>query len=376
VSAPERIRVALDRRAYDILVGSDLLARAGEHVAPLANGRRVVVVTDDIVARLHLDPLERSLAAAGIDARKVVVPPGEKTKDFLHFAALAEEVLSLGIDRGSLLIALGGGVVGDLTGFAAATLLRGIDFVQVPTTLLAQVDSSVGGKTGINTKAGKNLVGAFHQPRLVLADTGVLATLPPRELRAGYAEVVKYGLIRDRAFFEWLEEHGAAVLAGEPAAQAHAVAVSCRAKAAVVAADERESGERALLNFGHTFGHALEAETGFSETLLHGEAVAIGMALAFDYAAARGLCPPADAARVRAHLERLGLPASVRRFANATTADALLRHMAKDKKVRSGRLTFILPRAIGDAYVAHDVPPDGIVAFLADRLAAKGFSTD
>jgi 3-dehydroquinate synthase len=369
VSATERITVALEGRPYDILVGRDLIARAGEHVAPLAGKNRLVVVTDETVARLHLPALEQSLAAAGLNFRSVVVPPGEKTKDFSHFAGLAEDILAGGIDRGSLLVALGGGVVGDLTGFAAATLLRGIDFVQIPTTLLAQVDSSVGGKTGINTRAGKNLVGAFHQPRLVLADTGALATLPARELRAGYAEVVKYGLIRDRGFFLWLEEHGAAVLGGDPAAQAHAVAESCRAKARVVAADERESGERALLNFGHTFGHALEAETGFSETLLHGEAVAIGMALAFDYAASRGLCPRPDAARVRAHLDRLGLPASIRRFANSTTPEALLRHMAKDKKVRAGRLTFILPRAIGDAYVAHDVPPAEVSDFLAASLA-------
>jgi 3-dehydroquinate synthase len=369
MSAVERIPVELGGRSYDILVGRGLVARAGEHVAPFAGRNRLVVITDETVAAHHLEPLEAGFRAAGLAFRTLVLPPGEPTKDFAHFQRLSEDILAGGIDRGSLLVALGGGVVGDLTGFAAATLLRGIGFIQVPTTLLAQVDSSVGGKTGINTRSGKNLVGAFHQPLLVLADTGVLATLPPRELRAGYAEVLKYGLIRDRAFFLWLEDHGAEMLAGGAAAQAHAVAESCRAKARIVSADERETGERALLNFGHTFGHALEAETGFSETLLHGEAVAIGMALAFDYAASRGLCPEADAALVRAHLERNGLAASIRRFANVTGPDALLRHMAKDKKVREGRLTFILPRAIGDAFIARDVEPDAIRGFLAGALA-------
>jgi 3-dehydroquinate synthase len=370
MSGIDRIPVALEGRSYEIVVGEGLIAAAGEHVAPLARRARLVVVTDETVAKLHLPALERSLADAGLALRSIVLPPGEKTKDFAHFAGLAEDVLAGGIDRGSLLVALGGGVIGDLTGFAAATLLRGIDFVQVPTTLLAQVDSSVGGKTGINTRSGKNLVGAFHQPRLVLADTAALRTLPPRELRAGYAEVVKYGFIRDHGFFDWLEAHGASVLAGEAAAQRRAVAESCRAKARVVAADERESGERALLNFGHTFGHALEAETGFSETLLHGEAVAIGMGLAFDFAAAQGICAAGDAARARAHLDRLGLPTGIRRFANLTSAEKLLGHMGKDKKVREGRLTFILPRAIGDAYVAHDVAPETVRGFLEQQLSA------
>ncbi|MBV8651118.1 MAG: 3-dehydroquinate synthase, partial [Alphaproteobacteria bacterium] len=265
----------------------------------------------------------------------------------------------------------GGGVVGDVTGFAAATLLRGIDFVQIPTTLLAQVDSSVGGKTGINTRTGKNLIGAFYQPRLVLADTSVLSSLPRRELLAGYAEIVKYGLIRDAAFFAWLEAQGAALLAGDAAAMRHAVVESCRAKAAVVAADERETGERALLNFGHTFGHALEAETGFGAALLHGEAVAIGMILAFDLSVRLGFCPPTDATRARNHLARAKLPTEIPRpNGRAFTADALIGHMRKDKKVSGGRITLILARGIGEAFVTSEVPESEIGAFLTERIAA------
>src|SRR5437763_15923308 len=264
----ERLRVELDARGYDILIGHGLIGRAGGEILPLMRRKQAIVVTDEIVARHHLVALQESLSNAGIAHQSVVLPPGEGTKDLAHFGRLLDDILALGIERGTMLVALGGGVVGDLAGFAAATLLRGIDFVQVPTTLLAQVDSSVGGKTGIDTRHGKNLVGAFHRPRLVLADGDALATLPARELAAGYAEIVKYGLIRDAEFFAWLESHGAALLAGDAAARRHAVVASCKAKAAVVAADERESGERELLNLGHTFGHALEILTGFGSALL------------------------------------------------------------------------------------------------------------
>jgi 3-dehydroquinate synthase len=366
----ERVSVALGGRSYEILVGAGLIGEAGALMRPLLKTPRTIVVTDANVAALHLPSLLRGLDAAGIAHHAIVLPPGEETKSFTHYAKLSEDILALGIERGTMLTALGGGVVGDLVGFTAATLLRGIDFVQVPTTLLAQVDSSVGGKTAIDTVHGKNLVGAFHQPRLVLADTDALATLPPRELGAGYAEIVKYGLIRDPAFFAWLEEHGAALLAGDAAAQRRAVVVSCTAKAAVVAVDERETGERAFLNFGHTFGHALEAETGFGDALLHGEAVAIGMGLAFDLATGLGMCPAGDAERVRRHFADAGLPSGIprpngRRF----EATALVQHMLKDKKVRGGRITLILPRRIGEVVVTQDVPEDTILAFLRQQIA-------
>jgi 3-dehydroquinate synthase len=368
VSGPDRLRVELGARGYDILVGSGLMVEAGALIRPAIRQPRVIVVTDETVAALHLDRFAASLAAAGIAHQAVVLPPGEHSKDFRHFSRLCEDILALGIERRTALVALGGGVVGDLTGFAAATLLRGLDFVQVPTTLLAQVDSSVGGKTGINTPQGKNLVGAFHQPVLVLADTDALATLPRRELLAGYAEVVKYGLIRDRAFYDWLEGAGEAIVAGDAAARRQAVLRSCALKAAIVAADEREEGERALLNFGHTFGHAFEAETGFGDALLHGEAVALGMCLAFDLSARLGLCPAAAAARVCRHVATLGLPTEPRQVANARpfTATALLGHMQKDKKVRDGRITLILARDIGDAFVSRDVESTVLREFLAD----------
>src|SRR5207302_6834117 len=295
-------------------------------------------------ARHSLPTLCDSLDDAGIAHHTVLLPPGEETKGLDHFARLAEEILGFGIERGTMLVALGGGVVGEIAGFAAATLLRGIDFVQIPTTLLAQVDSSVGGKTGINTRNGKNLIGAFYQPRLVLADTDTLATLPRRELRAGYGEIVKYGLIRDAAFFDWLETEGEAVCNLEPAAATRAILTSCRMKATIVAADEREEGDRALLNFGHTFGHALEAETGFGDALLHGEAVALGMALAFDFAVRLGIASGQDAQRVRRHLEDAGLPTALAAIGlDGSAADRLLGHMSKDKKVRDGAITLILP---------------------------------
>jgi 3-dehydroquinate synthase len=362
MSMTEIVRVDLAGRPYDILVGPGLLAAAGDRIKPLMGGRQVVVVTDRNVARHHLETVRRSLAAAAIGARAIVLEPGEATKSWDGYRRLCEEILAGGIDRGTMILALGGGVVGDLAGFAAATLLRGLDYVQIPTTLLAQVDSSVGGKTAIDVAAGKNLVGAFHQPRLVLADTDTLQTLPDRQLRAGYAETVKYGLIRDAGFFAWCEANATALLARDDAALRHAVVASCAAKAAVVAADERESGERALLNLGHTFGHAIEAELGFSDALLHGEAVAIGMALAFDLSARRGLAAGDEAARVRAHLEAAGLPTRVPR---GLAPRRLLEHMRRDKKTRDGRLVFVLARGIGKAFVERGVGEDEVLETLA-----------
>ena len=364
----ERLRVELDERAYDILIGPHLIAAAGGHILPLMLRKQAIVVTDEIVGRLHLTPLQRSLDAAGITHRTIALPPGEATKDFAHFARLVDDILDGTIERGTMLVALGGGVVGDICGFAAATLLRGIDFVQIPTTLLAQVDSSVGGKTAINTRAGKNLLGAFYQPRLVLADTGALATLPRREILAGYAETVKYGLIADAGFFDWLDTEGSgAVCALEPAALSRAVLTSCRMKAEIVAGDERETGDsRALLNFGHTFGHALEAETGFGDALLHGEAVALGMVLAFDFAVRLGVASGQEATRVRRHIERIGLPSELSAIGLAGKADRLLAHMGRDKKVRDGHITLILPRRIGEAYVMREAGAEDLRAFLAE----------
>jgi 3-dehydroquinate synthase len=361
----ERLRVELGDRAYEIHVGRRLIERAGREIQPLLRRRQVVIISDETVARYCLPRLRDSLSEAGIAHHTVLLPPGEETKDLHHFGRLAEEVLAFGIERGSMLVALGGGVVGDVAGFAAATLLRGIDFVQIPTTLLAQVDSSVGGKTGINTRIGKNLIGAFYQPRLVLADTDTLSTLPHRELLAGYAEIAKYGLIRDAEFFAWLETEGRAVceLASTPLRRA--VITSCAMKADIVAVDEREEGDRALLNFGHTFGHALETETGFSARLLHGEAVGLGMILAFDFAARMGLAAPEESRRVRHHLDEMGLPTQLSTIGLAgISADRLIAHMSKDKKVRDGRITLILPRRIGDAFVMKDAPRDELRDFL------------
>ena len=372
---PRRVPVALGDRAYDILIGPDLVARAGEHCAPHIPRRRAIVVTDDAVARLHLEPLVAALKASGIDAPSVVVPAGEASKDFGEFGRLMESLLDLRPDRDTVLIALGGGVVGDLCGFAASVLLRGVDFIQVPTTLLAQVDSSVGGKTAINTRHGKNLVGTFYQPRLVLADTGVLDTLPRRELLAGYAEIAKYGLIDDEPFFAWLENNGHAVIDGDARARSEAIARSCVSKARIVALDEREqAGVRDLLNLGHTFGHALERETGYGGELLHGEAVAIGMVLAFDMSAALGLCPASDAKRVRAHLEAVGLPVSPLTIAGANVrgwdAARLVDHMRADKKNRDGRLTFILARGVGQSFVRRGVEGEAALDTMRRALAA------
>ena len=371
MSAIETLRVELGARSYNIVVGSGLLPRAGELIAPVIRQKRAIIVSDETVAQLHLGALRAGLDKAGIAHQAIILPPGESSKDFAHFGKLAEDILALGIERITPLIALGGGVIGDLTGFAAATLLRGIDYVQVPTTLLSQVDSSVGGKTAIDSTHGKNLIGAFHQPVRVIADIDTLATLPRRELLAGYAEVVKYGFIRDRAFYDWLESAGPKLVAGDADLRREAVLKSCAAKAAVVAVDERETGERQLLNFGHTFGHALETETGFGDALLHGEAVALGMRLAFDLSAELGLCPKPSAARVRRHYEAVGLPVRLDQIANArrfAPAD-LIRHMSRDKKVRDGKITLILARDIGDAFISRAVERATLESFLAAETA-------
>jgi 3-dehydroquinate synthase len=365
------VNVDLGSRSYDIKIGGGLVARAGELIAPVLKQKRAVVVTDAHVARWHLDGLRQSLTGAGIANDAIVLPAGEGTKSFDELQALCDRLLDLKIERHTTLIALGGGVIGDLTGFAAAILLRGIDFVQIPTTLLAQVDSSVGGKTGINVAHGKNLIGAFYQPRLVLADIEVLDTLPRRELLAGYGEVVKYGLINDPAFFAWCEGHGAGIISGEASARRHAIAASCKAKAAIVGADERESGARALLNLGHTFGHALEAECGYSDDLLHGEAVAIGMVMAFDLSARLGLCPLEDAARVQRHLASIGLPTSPSWIDGRSFSSApLIEHMRQDKKVKDGRIGFVLTRGIGQAFTPAYVDLADVAAMLDEAIAA------
>jgi len=356
--------VALGDRSYDVLIEPGLLARAGARLAPLARGRRMAIVTDSNVTG-HLATLQASLTAGGVDSEAIVLPPGEGSKSWAMLEQLTDRLLDLGVERGDHVVALGGGVIGDLVGFACSILKRGCGFVQVPTTLLAQVDSSVGGKTAINTRAGKNLIGAFHQPALVLIDPQVLDTLPIRELRAGYAEVVKYGLIDDADFFAWCEAHGAALLAGDGTARAHAIAHAVGAKARIVAEDERETtGKRALLNLGHTFGHALEAETGFSDRLLHGEAVAAGMAMAFAYSAALGLAPTADAERVRAHLRSVNLPDGAAAAGVGADGATLVGHMLHDKKMDGGTLPFLLARGIGATYLDRSVKLADVAGFL------------
>ncbi|HTP76277.1 MAG TPA: 3-dehydroquinate synthase [Rhizomicrobium sp.] len=361
----EKISVALADRSYDIHVGPGLLSKAGPLLKPLARGP-VPVVTDTHVAKLHLAAVSSALGASGIDVRPIVLDAGEGTKSFAGLEKLCGALLDTGVDRSGLVVALGGGVIGDLTGLAAGLLKRGIDFAQVPTTLLAQVDSSVGGKTAINTAQGKNLVGLFHQPRMVIADTDVLKTLPRREMLAGYAEVAKYGALGDAGFFEWLESNGLKALSFEPVAITHAVAHSCRMKAEIVARDERESGDRALLNLGHTFGHALEAATGYSDRLLHGEGVAIGMALAFRLSVELGLCSGQDSDRFARHLKSVGLPAAIDDIPGVRpSADELLSHMAHDKKAKDGRLAFVLLRGIGKAFLTSDAPLDSVRKVLA-----------
>ncbi len=365
----EIVKVKLGKRSYDIVIGENLVAEAGKRIAKLRPGTSVAIVTDGNVAHHHLATLERSLDAAKISYRSVLLSAGEGTKNYSSLETVAEAILQSRIERGDLVIALGGGVIGDLAGFAASVVRRGVDFVQIPTTLLAQVDSSVGGKTGINSPQGKNLVGAFHQPALVLADLKTLDTLPAREFRAGYAEVAKYGLINDAKFFEWLEKNWREVFAGG-AARAKAVATSCKAKAAIVARDERETGERALLNLGHTFGHALEAATGYSDRLLHGEGVALGMVLAFKLSAKLKLCKPADVTRVVKHLENAGLPVRLSQIPGSLPGpDGLLSLMAQDKKVVRGKLVFILAKGIGKAFVAKNVDTKVVRELLKEALA-------
>ncbi|MEO1775213.1 MAG: 3-dehydroquinate synthase [Pseudomonadota bacterium] len=367
-----RVPVGLGARSYDILIGDGLLAQAGGLIGPLLPRPFTAIVTDATVAQHHLAPLKAALAAEGIAAEAVIVPPGEGSKSMTELAAVIDGLLALKIERDDLIIALGGGVVGDLAGFAAAILRRGVGFVQVPTSLLAQVDSSVGGKTGVNAAAGKNLIGAFHQPRLVLADIATLDTLDGRQFLAGYAEVAKYGLLGDAAFFDWLEARGPVLRDGDRAARIAAVERSCRAKAGIVERDEHEHGERALLNLGHTFGHALEAATGYSDRLLHGEGVAIGCCLAFAASARLGLCAQEVPSRVAAHLSAMGLPTRLTDVLGPLPdADGLVALMGQDKKVKQGRLTFILARAIGETFVTREADTAVIRTLLAEELAAR-----
>ena len=367
---PIIVNVALGARSYDIVIGRGVLASLGQRIAALRTGARVAIVSDETVARHYLPATQAALGGIGA-AAPVIVPPGESSKSFPVFERVCEALIEARIERGDLVLALGGGVVGDLAGFAAAVVRRGLDYVQVPTTLLAQVDSSVGGKTAIDSHHGKNLLGAFHQPVLVVADTALLDTLPAREFRSGYAEVAKYGLIGDAAFFAWLETYWREIFAGGPARE-HAVAVSCRAKALTVARDERETGERALLNLGHTFGHAFEAAAGFSDRLLHGEAIALGMVCAFDFSARRALAPAADAERVRHHLAAVGLPTHLSQVAGGLPdVDRLMDLISQDKKVKRGKLTFILARGIGGAFIAPDVEAAEVRSFLDEKLAER-----
>jgi 3-dehydroquinate synthase len=371
MSPLNHLTVSLEERSYDILVGNGLLAQAGEILKPLLKLPRVFILTDETVAKHHLGTLETSLNNAGIKNDAIILPPGENTKRFEILERVMNTLLEAKPERSMTLIALGGGVVGDLTGFAASILLRGVPFIQIPTTLLAQVDSSVGGKTGINTPYGKNLVGTFYQPSLVLADMELLGTLPTRELLAGYAEVVKYGLINQPDFFTWLEGKSAALKAKDRDTLSHMVLTSCKAKADIVASDERESGARALLNLGHTFGHALEKIAGYDGRLLHGEAVALGMAQAFRFSTRLGLCPEEDTARVEAHLKAVGLPVFLSDIAIAWEPEALLDGMYQDKKVSGGKLVFILVKGIGKAYIAKDIIDHDVLGFLNEEVGRK-----
>ncbi len=365
----DMVTVELGSRTYDIHIGEGLLQDAGEFIAPLLKRPFTAILTDENVAGFHLKTLQDSLEAFAIKSVAIVLPTGEKTKSFAALGDLCERLLGAGIERHDKIIALGGGVIGDLTGFAAAILRRGVDFIQIPTTLLAQVDSSVGGKTGINTSHGKNLVGAFHQPILVLADTKLLETLPRRELAAGYAEVAKYGLLGDLPFFEWLESNAELIMRGDSQARSYAIHKSCRAKAAIVIEDETEQGVRAHLNLGHTFGHALEAATGYSNRLLHGEGVAIGMVQAFRFSEKQGLCKAGTANRVAKHLKGIGLPTHMREIEGKLPPAAdLVEIMRQDKKAQDGKLAFILARAIGDAFIAKNIPDADVIAFLKEDL--------
>ncbi|MCB4454330.1 3-dehydroquinate synthase [Leisingera sp. McT4-56] len=359
------VHVPLGERAYDVVIGPGLLAQAGERIKPLLSRPQVAVLTDETVAEKHLESLRAGLAAAGVEMTALALPPGEATKGWPQFTRSVEWLLEQKVERGDVVVAFGGGVIGDLAGFAAAVLRRGVRFVQIPTSLLAQVDSSVGGKTGINAPQGKNLIGAFHQPSLVLADTSVLETLTARDFLSGYGEVVKYGLLGDAEFFTWLEANGPALAEGDVAARVEAVARSVQMKADIVVRDETEQGDRALLNLGHTFCHALEAATGYSDRLLHGEGVAIGCALAFELSSKLGLCSQEDPSRVRAHLKAMGMKTDLADIPGALPgAEALLDLMGQDKKVVAGQLRFILARGIGEAFVTGDVPPDAVLEVL------------
>jgi 3-dehydroquinate synthase len=368
---PALVHVALGARGYDVVIGRGVLAGLGDRIAALRPGASAAIVTDSTVASHHLGAAEAALEGAGIRRTRSLVTPGERSKSWSVLEQVCEDLIKNRVERGDVVVALGGGVIGDLAGFAAAIVRRGLEVVQVPTTLLAQVDSALGGKTAINSRSGKNLIGVFHQPSLVVADTALLDTLPARAFRAGYAEVVKYGLINDAGFFAWLEANWREVFARSPARE-HAIATSCRAKAALIERDERETGERALLNLGHTFGHALEAAAGFSDRLLHGEAIAIGLALAFAFSARLGLLPQEEAARVERHLAAVGLPTNPAAVSGGFPgADALLELMTQDKKVRRGKLTFILARGIGASFVAPDIEPALVRAFLAEKLEQR-----
>jgi 3-dehydroquinate synthase len=375
-SDPTIVKVALDARSYEIVIGRGVIASLGKRIAALRPGAKVCLVSDENVVRSVFSFIDPALEAGNIQRTRVVVPPGEGSKSFRYLQEVCEAIIKSQIERGDLVVAIGGGVIGDLAGFAAAVVRRGLDYVQVPTSLLAQVDSSVGGKTAIDSVQGKNLIGAFHQPILVLADTALLDTLPAREFRAGYAELVKYGLLGDAAFFSWLEANWREVFSGGTSsgnsAREHAIAVACRAKAAIVARDERETGERALLNLGHTFGHALEAACGFSNRLLHGEAIAAGMALAFEFSARQGLLPAAEAERATRHLAEVGLPARLKDIPGPLpSVDQLMELIAQDKKVKRGMLTFILVRGIGAAFIEAGVDPGEVRAFLSEKLAGR-----
>lgn len=370
--AADRVRVGLGARAYEIVIAPGLLSAAGSLLRPLLARSFVAVVTDETVAALHLPAFRAAMEAEGVSVAEVIVPAGEASKSMTQLGSVLDALLDAKVERDDLIIALGGGVIGDLAGFAAAVLRRGVGFVQVPTTLLAQVDSSVGGKTGINARHGKNLIGAFHQPRLVIADTGLLDTLPPRALLAGYAEVVKYGLLGDAAFFAWLERHGPALRDGDIEGRVAAVRRSCAIKAEIVARDETERGDRALLNLGHTFGHAMEAATGYSDRLLHGEAVAIGMGLAFEVSARMGLCAQEVPGRVAAHFAEMGLRRRLPDIPGELPgAEALIALMGQDKKVRQGKLTFILARGIGEAFVTQEVDLEAVRDILDAALAER-----
>ncbi|KIN65214.1 3-dehydroquinate synthase [Sulfitobacter noctilucicola] len=365
----ETVAVNLPGREYEVRIGAGLLADAGAHIAPFLKRPKVAIITDETVGVLHLEALQSGLRTSGIDSDAMSLPAGEGTKSWPQLERCVDWLLDAQVERGDIVVAFGGGVIGDLVGFAAAVLRRGVRFVQIPTSLLAQVDSSVGGKTGINARQGKNLIGAFHQPMLVLADTALLGTLTPRDFLAGYGEVVKYGLLGDAHFFEWLEEQGPALAAGDMAARIEAVRRSVQMKADIVMRDETEQGDRALLNLGHTFGHALETATGYGDRLLHGEGVAVGCALAFELSARMGLCAQEDPSRVRAHLKAMGMKTDLRDIdGDLPDAEALLTLMGQDKKVVAGELRFILARGIGDAFVTGEVPQPLVLDVLRDAL--------